>query len=92
MKSLNINNVNYEVVNDEKNIIDLPLLNEMITDYYKDFDYIVGDYAYGKLRLKGFNNKNSKSYKPINDIALLDDYIRNYCAYNCSWFCIKKSK
>ena len=31
------------------------------------YDYIVGDIAYSKLRLKGFNNKSNKNFNKIND-------------------------
>ena len=91
MKNIVINNKTYEVINDNKDAIDVDLLKDMITDYFDGFDYIVGDYAYNKLRLKGFNDKKNKYYKPINDIANLDKYINEYCAYGCKWFCIKKS-
>ena len=33
--------------------------------------------------------KNKKCNK-INNISLLDDYLKNYCAYNCKWFLLKK--
>ena len=92
MKNIVINDVKYEIINNEKDAIDVELLQEKITEYFNEFDYIVGDYAYGKLRLKGFNDKNNKHFKPINDIDKLDDYIANSCAYGCKWFCIKKTK
>ena len=28
----------------------------------------------------------------INDIKFLDNYIKDYCAYGCKWFLIKKVK
>ena len=90
MKKININNVEYDVINNEKDAIDIELLTDKITDYYDAFDYIVGDYAYGKIRLKGFNDKGNKNFKPINDIKNLDKYISESCAYGCKWFCIKK--
>lgn len=90
MKMVTINNKNYEVINNEKDAIDVELLAEKITDYYDAFDYIVGDYAYGKVRLKGFNEKSNKNFKPINDIKNLQKYIDESCAYGCKWFCIKK--
>ena len=90
MKTININNINYEVINNVNDAIDTELLKDKITDYYDNFDYIVGDYAYGKVRLKGFNDKSNKIFKPINDINNLDNYIENSCAYGCKWFCIKK--
>ena len=90
MKSLNINDVKYEVIENVNDAIDIELLKDKITDYFNEFDYIVGDYAYNKLRLKGFNDKNNKHFKSINDINNLHKYIDEYCAYGCKWFCIKK--
>ena len=90
MKKIVINDKEYEVINNEKDAIDIEVLTEKITDYYDAFDYIVGDWAYGKLRLKGFNNKSNKGYKKINDIVLVDDYIKNSCAYGCRWFMLEK--
>ena len=54
MKKITINDKEYEVVENYNDAIDVELLQEKITDYFDGFDYIVGDWAYGKLRLKGF--------------------------------------
>ncbi len=90
MKKITINNVEYEINKDVNEAIDKEVLEEKITDYFDDYTYIVGDWAYGKVRLKGFNDKGNKNFKPINDIANLDKYIQNSCAFGCKWFCIKK--
>lgn len=90
MKTIKINDKEYEVLNNEKDAIDIEVLSQKITDYYDSFDYIVGDYAYGKVRLKGFNDKTNKNFKEINNIKNLEKYIENSCAYGCRWFCIKK--
>ena len=53
---ITINDVKYEVI--EKNDdIDQELLSEKITDYFDSFDYILGDFAYGKLRFYFKKNK-----------------------------------
>ena len=90
MKKITINNVEYEIVKESDNSIDKDILSEKITDYFDSFDYIVGDWAYGKLRLKGFYESDNKKKKKINDIANLDSYIENKCAYGCKWFVLKK--
>lgn len=90
MKKITINNIEYEIVKESDNSIDKEVLSEKITDYFDSFDYIVGDWAYGKLRLKGFYDSDSKKKKKINDIANLDSYIENKCAYGCKWFVLKK--
>ena len=90
MKELLINNTKYYIKKNVKDALDNADLEEKLTDYYKDYDFIVGDWAYGKLRLKGFNNKKNPNYKKINDVAKVDDYIDNYCAYGCRWFMLEK--
>lgn len=85
-----INSVKYNVIKNERDALNVLELEEKLTDYFDDFDYILGDYAYGKLRLKGFNNKENKNFKPYNDIAMIDEYIKNHCAYGCRHFIITK--
>ena len=50
------------------------------TDYFDGFDYIVGDIAYGKLRLKGFNKRDNVLFNEINDFSRVKEYISNNCA------------
>lgn len=65
---------------------------ERVTDYFEDFDYIFGDYAYDKLRLKGFYDKEHSKKREVNSIEYLDNYVKNYCAYGAKWFLLKKNK
>mgnify|MGYP000002243736 CR=1 FL=1 len=87
MEVITINNRKYQVLNNYKDAINIEELEEKITEYFDDFDYIVGDIAYGKLRLKGFN-----SFKEFNDVDKVEDYIKNNCAYGCRWFMISEIK
>jgi len=92
MKNILVNNVSYKVNKDVKDARDIALLQDKITDYYDSFDYIVGDWAYGKLRLKGFNNKGNKNYNQSNAIENVESYIENNCAYGCRYFILEKNK
>lgn len=85
-----INNKKYEIVKNEKDAIDAEVLSEKITEYFDPYDYIVGDWAYGKVRLKGFNDKGNKNFKPLNDISKVEKYIEENCAYGCRHFILKK--
>jgi uncharacterized protein YutD len=87
---IDINDVKYKVIKDDDKTVNVSMLNEMMTDYFNSYDYIVGDWAYSKLRLKGFNKKNNKFYKEINDYNKLDSYIKNNCAYGCKYFVLEK--
>ena len=92
MKQLVINDQKYEVIENIKDAIDEILLKEKITDYYDEFEYIVGDWAYGKLRLKGFYDSKNKKCKEHNNIKNINKYIEEKCAYGCRWFELRKIK
>ena len=92
MEIVTLENDTYEIIKNVKEGFDKEELEKKYTDYFKDFDYIVGDWAYGKLRLKGFNDETNQNFKPINDISKVDDYIQNQCAYECRYFILKKQK
>lgn len=87
-----LENNKYEIVKNEREAFDIDALKERYTEYFEEFDYIVGDWAYGKLRLKGFNDKNNPKFNNINDYSKVEDYIKNYCAYGCKYFIIKRIK
>lgn len=90
MKTIKINSTSYNVLKDDANIINEEELNEKCTDYFNDFDLIVGDMAYGKLRLKGFYKSKNKNIKDYNDEKNIDKYIIEKCAYGCKYFVIEK--
>ena len=92
MKTIEINNQKYEVLENEDNCLDEQVLTEKITDYFDNFDYIFGDYSYGKVRLKGFKDSKNKTVTKINDINTLKNYKKDYCCYGSKTFLIKKIK
>ena len=90
MKSIEINGKKYEIVRNDNNCLNKDELAEKVTDYFDDFDFILGDYAYEKVRLKGFYDSKNKNAKSINDIKSVDDYIKNYCCVGAKVFLLKK--
>ena len=60
--------------------------------HFYEYDYIVGDYSYEKLRLKGFYDEKNNKTKDFNNYKNVDAYINNYCSYNAKHFIIKKTK
>jgi len=90
MKKVIINGAEYEVIRNDGDCLDVSILEEKMTDYFEPYDYIFGDYAYEKVRLKGFYESNNKNANKINDIKSLDDYIKNYCSYGSRVFLLKK--
>ena len=81
----------YEVIKDYKEAFNEEVFRESFTEFFEKYDYIVGDIAYGKLRLKGFYDKNNKNIKSYNDYSNIDKYIKEDCAYDCSYYIVKKN-
>lgn len=92
MKKIELNGINYEILRNDNDCINREELQEKVTEYFSDYDYIFGDYAYEKVRLKGYNDSTNKKATKINDIKYLEDYITNYCSYGAKVFLLKKIK
>jgi Uncharacterized protein conserved in bacteria len=75
-----------------KDGFDEEAVKERYTDYFETYDYIFGDWSYGKLRLKGFCKKINKICNKSNDIKFKDDYIKELCSFECKWFLLAKVK
>lgn len=84
-----LNEIEYELIED-KNGFDYEEVERKCTDYFIPYDYIIGDWAYGKLRLKGFCEKNNPIHKKQNHISRKETYIKENCAYGCRYFVLKK--
>ena len=80
----------YKLTKDYKDGFNREEFLQKYTDYFKDYDFIVGDIAYGKLRLKGFYKKSNKNCKKINNIENVDKYLNENCAYECKYFILEK--
>ena len=63
---IEVNNIKYDIVKNYRDAFDKDEFIEKCTDYFNDYDYIVGDIAYGKLRLKGFYDEKNKKVKDLN--------------------------
>ena len=92
MKIIEVENQKYELIKDYKNGFNLDEFLNSYTDYFEDYDYVVGDIAYSKLRLKGFYDSQNKKVKEINNYDNLNKYLEEDCAVDCRYFILKKIK
>lgn len=92
MKKVVINNNEYELIVNHKEAFEEEEFISKCTDYFYDYDYIVGDIAYSKLRLKGFYDDKNKKVNKINNYKNLDEYLKKNCAVDCKYFVVKKQK
>ena len=92
MKIVEVEDKKYEILKDYKNAFDNEDFINHYTDYFYDYDYLVGDIAYGKLRLKGFYDSKNKKVKNINNYNNVNKYLEEDCAVDCKYFILKKLK
>ena len=92
MEKIETEGYSYEIIKNDRDCFNFSEFKEKVTDYFFEFDYIFGDYAYDKLRLKGYYDSKNEKVKEINDIKFIDDYIKNYCVYGARYFLLKKIK
>ena len=88
--TIEVENNKYKLIKDYRDGFDKDLFLEKYTNYFENYDYIVGDIAYSKLRLNGFNKKNNKYFNKLNDYNNLDKYLKENCAYDCKYFILEK--
>ena len=82
--------VNYDLIDNYRDCFDLEEFKNRVTEDFLNYDYILGDYAYSKLRLKGFYNDDNKNAKEYNKYSKKDSYLKENCAYDCKYFVLKK--
>lgn len=92
MRIIQLEDKDYELIENIDSCFDLEETKNLYTDYFYEYDYILGDYAYNKLRLKGFCDKNNKKFNKINDISTKNAYLEQECAYKCKYFVLKRVK
>lgn len=82
----------YELIEEYKDGFNLEVVKSRYSDVLDKFDYLVGDWGYGQLRLKGFFEDENKKAPFDSKISFLDEYILEYCNFGCAFFLLKKVK
>ncbi|HBI04167.1 MAG TPA: DUF1027 domain-containing protein [Paenibacillaceae bacterium] len=82
----------YTLVEEYKDGFNLEAVTSRYSDVLDKFDYLVGDWGYGQLRLKGFFEDVNKKAPFDSKISFLDEYILEYCNFGCAYFLLKKVK
>lgn len=84
--------IEYKLIEDYKEAFDIDMMEERYTDYLLKYDYIVGDIAYEKLRLRGFYDDHRKGVPIDMKISNLEDYLVEFCNFGSSYFVFERSE
>ncbi len=87
---ITIDQWNYEIVIDYREGFQEEAINNRYSEILGKYDYILGDWGYGQLRLKGFFEDTNHKASYDTKISTLQDYLYEYCNFGCAYFVIKK--
>ncbi|GAB2676077.1 YutD-like domain-containing protein [Paenibacillus thermoaerophilus] len=85
-----VGNKVYELVGEHKSGFNYEAFRDRYSEVLDRYDYIVGDWGYNMLRLKGFFRENHPKANKETSIALLQDYLNEYCNFGCAYFVLEK--
>lgn len=89
---IQMNDHQYELIENVREGWNEDKFVERYSEILSKYDYIVGDWGYDQLRLKGFYMDQHRKSTYDSRISSLTDYIYEYCNFGCSYFVLKHTK
>ncbi len=80
----------YKLLVNYRDGFDAERLGERYSDVLAKYDYVVGDWGYEQLRLKGFFETNNRKVTADQRIDTLEDYLYEFCNFGCAYFVIER--
>jgi uncharacterized protein YutD len=89
-KHLSVGGREYRLIYNHRDGFDMEKLAERFSEVLYRYDYVVGDWGYDQLRLKGFFNATHKKALPEQRIDTLEDYLYEFCNFGCAFFILER--
>lgn len=80
----------YKLSHEHKNGWNAEAFKERYSEILERYDYIVGDWGYNQLRLRGFYREGHPKATKDTVITSLADYLNEYCNFGCAYFVLTK--
>lgn len=82
----------YVVAIDHQAGYDYDAFSARYQEYFEKFDFIVGDWAFQQLRLRGFYQLGTSKVPFDQRIDSLEDYLNEYCNFGSAYFLVGKKE
>lgn len=79
----------FEIIEDYRDCFDEELFATRYSDILDKYDYVVGDFGYDQVRLKGFYKDANKKAEISKRFSSIQDYILEYCNFGCPYFVLR---
>lgn len=80
----------YELIKEHKNGWNSDVFKARYSEVLDRYDYIVGDWGYNQMRLRGFYKESNGKATKDSVIDGFQDYIDEYCNFGCAYFVLEK--
>ncbi|MBM7541442.1 uncharacterized protein YutD [Amphibacillus cookii] len=90
MLEVEVEGQTYQVVENFKDGFQEKAFVERFSDILTKYDFIVGDWGYEQLRLKGFFDDQNTKASFDTKASTIDDYLYEYCNFGCAYFIVKR--
>jgi uncharacterized protein YutD len=87
---ITIQNYTYEVIENYREGFNEEAFKARYSEILNRYDYIVGDWGYGQLRLRGFFDDQNQKASFDTKISTLSEYLYEYCNFGCPYFVVRK--
>lgn len=82
----------YEIIKQHRDGWNAEIFRERYSEVLDRYDYILGDWGYNQLRLKGFYRDGHPKAGKDTSLSSLTEYINEYCNFGCAYFVLQKTK
>jgi uncharacterized protein YutD len=82
----------FTLVHEHKNGWNPEAFKERYSEVLDRYDYIVGDWGYSQLRLRGFYREGHPRATKETTISSLMDYLNEYCNFGCAYFVLTRAE
>lgn len=83
-----LNGHSYQLVKNYREGFNGDQLAKRFSSILSKYDYIVGDWGYGQLRLKGFYSSDNPLYNVEQGVDTIEDYLYEDCNFGCAYFVV----
>ncbi|MEK3881986.1 YutD family protein [Paenibacillus sp. PL2-23] len=90
MALIHIGGKSYELIHENRNGWNPEAFRSRYSEVLERYDYIIGDWGYNQLRLKGFFRDNHHKASKDSLFSSASDYINEYCNFGCAYFILEK--
>lgn len=92
MALIHIAGKSYELIFENRNGWNVEAFRTRYSEVLERYDYIVGDWGYNQLRLKGFFRDGHQKANKDSTFSYAADYINEYCNFGCAYFILEKKQ